>query len=193
MRSQRYSFLLKKQIGYCLKLHMSYCYFTFVAQTTYFYQMMNLKEMQQDLEFIFPIISGKVSTAINRMLFRNFRREKLDITPEQWTVLAFLWKEDGVTQQKLCDVTYKDKPSMTRLIDNLVKQNLVERKASTNDRRSNQIYLTPDGARIEERVNKAVNDTVEAALMGIDDEGRERIRTVLKLIFGNMQQALNDR
>lgn len=27
-----------------------------------------------------------------------------------------------VTQQELCNVTFKDKPSMTRLIDNLEKQ-----------------------------------------------------------------------
>lgn len=147
--------------------------------------------MQQDLEFIFPIISGKVSMAINRMLFRNFKREGLDITPEQWTVLAFLWKEDGVTQQKLCDATYKDKPSMTRLIDNLVKLGLVERHSSSSDRRSNHIYLTQNGRVIEERTNVAVLDAIETALDGIDDVGRERIRTVMKLIFGNIQQALS--
>jgi DNA-binding MarR family transcriptional regulator len=154
---------------------------------------MDHKEMQQDLEFIFPIISGKVSMAINRMLFRNFKREKLDITPEQWTVLAFLWNEDGVTQQKLCDITYKDKPSMTRLIDNLVKQGFVERRASSVDRRSNNIYLTDSGRSIEDRANAAVSDAVESALLGINDEGRDRVRSVLKLIFGNMQQALSDR
>lgn len=147
--------------------------------------------MQQDLEFIFPIISGKVSMAVNRMLFRNFKREGLDITPEQWTVLAFLWKEDGVTQQKLCDATYKDKPSMTRLIDNLVKQGLVQRRTSSADRRSNHIYLTRDGRAIEERTNVAVLDAIEAALSGIDEAGRERVRTVMKLIFGNIQQALS--
>ncbi len=154
---------------------------------------MDHKEMQQDLEFIFPIISGKVSMAINRMLFRNFKREKLDITPEQWTVLAFLWNEDGVTQQKLCDITYKDKPSMTRLIDNLVKQDLVERRASSVDRRSNNIYLTESGRYIEGKANAAVADAVESALQGINDEGRDRVRAVLKLIFGNIQQALSDR
>lgn len=167
--------------------------FYFCCSNNLFCKSMDYKEMQQDLEFIFPIISGKVSTAINRILFRNFKRENLDITPEQWTVLAFLWKEDGVTQQRLCDATYKDKPSMTRLIDNLVKQNLVVRKSSPTDRRSNHIYITPEGRSIEERANAAVNDAVEKALVGIDDEGIERIRVVLKLIFGNIQQALNEK
>lgn len=84
----------------------------------------DILDLNQDQDLIFPIINGKVSMAINRMMYRNFRKKGLDITPEQWTVLAFLWKEDGVTQQTLCNSTFKDKPSMTRLIDNLTKQNL---------------------------------------------------------------------
>lgn len=146
-----------------------------------------------DLELIFPIINGKVSMAINRMMYRNFRKEGLDITPEQWTVLAFLWKEDGVTQQTLCNSTFKDKPSMTRLIDNLTKQKLVYRNASTSDRRSNYVYLTDLGKSIKEKSNKAVYATMEAALSGIDEEGIKQVRSLLAAVFGNIQDALEDR
>ena len=150
-------------------------------------------DLNQDLDLIFPIINGKVSMAINRMMFRNFKKEGLDITPEQWTVLAFLWKEDGVTQQTLCNSTFKDKPSMTRLIDNLTKQNLVVRNASQSDRRSNFVYLTDLGKSIKEKANKAVNETVDAALDGIDEEGFKQIRYYLAAVFGNIQDALKDK
>lgn len=144
-----------------------------------------------DLNLIFPIINGKVSMAINRKMYRSFRKQGLDITPEQWTVLAFLWKEDGVTQQTLCDATFKDKPSMTRLIDNLVKLNLVNRKASSQDRRSNFIFLTPAGRQIKEKANEVVSETVQAALKGIDEEGLMNIRILLKAVFANIQESLN--
>ncbi len=144
----------------------------------------------EDLRLIFPIINGKVSMAINRMLYRNFRKRNLQITPEQWTVLAFLWQEDGVTQQMLCNSTFKDKPSMTRLIDNLVKQNLVYRSASKVDRRSNFIHLTELGSSIEEDATEAVRETMDAALEGIDEEGMKRLRNVLALVFGNVSDAL---
>lgn len=144
-----------------------------------------------DLNLIFPIINGKVSMAINRKMYRSFRKQGLDITPEQWTVLAFLWKEDGVTQQTLCDATFKDKPSMTRLIDNLVKQNLVIRKASSLDRRSNFIFLTAAGRQIKEKANEVVSETVQAALKGIDEEGLMNIRILLKAVFANIQESLN--
>lgn len=153
------------------------------------YQM----EEIQDLGFIFPIINGKVSMAINRMMYRNFRKQGLDITPEQWTVLAFLWHEDGVKQQTLCNSTFKDKPSMTRLIDNLVKQNLVYRNTSDQDRRSNYIYLTDLGRSIRDRANTAVIETMNAALAGIDEEGMMQVRSILAIVFGNIREALEER
>lgn len=144
----------------------------------------------EDLMLIFPIINGKVSMAVNRMMYRNFRKQGLQITPEQWTILAFLWQEDGVTQQMLCNSTYKDKPSMTRLIDNLVKQNLVYRASSKSDRRSNFIHLTDLGRSIQDKATSAVHETMESALQGIDEEGMKRFRNVLALVFGNVSEAL---
>jgi len=149
------------------------------------------KNLQSDLEFIFPVISGKVSMAINRMMYRNFRKEGLDITPEQWTVLTFLWQKDGVTQQKLCDATFKDKPSMTRLIDNLVKQDFVFRKSSANDRRSNLIFLTENGKAIKDKANAAVYNSVDSALNGVKEEDFIQVRNILRIIFGNIQEALS--
>jgi len=150
-------------------------------------------DLNQDLGLIFPIINGKVSMAINRMMYRNFRKQGLDITPEQWTVLAFLWGEDGVTQQTLCNSTFKDKPSMTRLIDNLAKQNLVYRNTSETDRRSNFIYLTDLGRSIKESANRAVYETMDAALAGIDESGLRQVRILLAAVFGNIQEALNEK
>ena len=72
-----------------------------------------------DLRLIFAILNGKVSAAINRKLSNNFKHYGVNITPEQWTVLIYLWEKDGVTQQELCNATFKDKPSMTRLIDSM--------------------------------------------------------------------------
>ena len=142
------------------------------------------------LELIFPIINGKVSMAINRKIYRNFRKEGLDITPEQWTVLSYLWQKDGVSQQTLCDATFKDKPSMTRLIDNLVKVDMVERRSTPSDRRSNLIFLTERGRSIKENANEAVHETMKAAFAGIDEAGIQQARSILKTVFKNIEESL---
>ena len=118
-----------------------------------------IEQFNFDIQLIFAILNGKVSAAINRKLIRNFRQNELDITPEQWTVLLFLWEKDGVTQQELCNATFKDKPSMTRLIDNMEKQHLVVRISDKNDRRTNLIHLTKSGKEIEDKARFVANKT----------------------------------
>ena len=68
-----------------------------------------MEQFKFDIQLIFAILNGKVSTAINRKLHRNFRQEGIDISPEQWTILLSLWEKDGITQQDLCNATFKDK------------------------------------------------------------------------------------
>ena len=103
----------------------------------------------------------------DRKLYRNFRQNGLEISPEQWTVLIFLWEKDGVRQQELCNATFKDKPSMTRLIHNMVRQHLVVRISDKKDRRTNLIHLTKDGKELEEKARIIAGQTLKEALHGL--------------------------
>ena len=138
-----------------------------------------------DLQLVFAILNGKVSTAINRKLSRNFRQEGVEITPEQWTILLFLWEKDDVTQQELCNATFKDKPSMTRLIDNMERQHLVVRISDKKDRRNNLIHLTKTGRELENKAYKIANATLEQALQGLSLEELKIGQEVLRKVFTN--------
>lgn len=144
-----------------------------------------IEQFDFDIQMIFAILNGKVSAAINRKLYRNFRQNGLDITPEQWTVLVFLWEKDGVTQQELCNATFKDKPSMTRLIDNMERQHLVVRISDKADRRTNLIHLTKTGKDMEDKARVIVAQTLKEALSGITSEDLRISQNVLKKIFYN--------
>ncbi len=141
-----------------------------------------------DMQLIFAIMNGKVSAAINRKLYRNFRQDGIEITPEQWTVLIFLWKQDGVTQQELCNATFKDKPSMTRLIDNMERQHLVVRISDKRDRRINLIHLTKDGKGLEERAFLIAKQTLKEALCDITIDELRVSQEVLRKIFYNTKE-----
>lgn len=143
------------------------------------------EQFRVDLQLVFAILNGKVSTAINRKLSRNFRQEGVEITPEQWTILLFLWEKDGVTQQELCNATFKDKPSMTRLIDNMERQHLVVRISDKKDRRNNLIHLTKTGRELENKAYKIANATLEQALQGLSLEELKIGQEVLRKVFTN--------
>lgn len=140
-----------------------------------------------ELEELFMVFTGKISSAINRAVLRGFTLSNIDITTEQWTVMACLWKEDKVTQQRLCDLTSKDKPSITRLIDNLEKRNLVTRVSDAKDRRINLIHLTSKGEQLQSKAMESIQKIAEKALHGIEDTELNVSKNVLKKIIGNLQ------
>ena len=136
---------------------------------------------------LYSFITGKASTAIARRLQKNFKQNNVDITIEQWSVLYHLWKEDGMSQQALCDATFRDKPSITRLVDNLEKLALVKRVASKDDRRINMIYLTPEAQQMQEHTMEIANQTLNEALVGVTDEQIEIAKEVLQQVYENLK------
>jgi len=136
---------------------------------------------------LYSFITGKASTAIARRLQKNFKQAGLDITIEQWSVLYHLWKEEGQSQQQLCDATFRDKPSITRLVDNLEKQKLVKRVPSKEDRRINLIYLTKEAIQLQERSMDVANQTLNEALNGVTNGQVEIAKEVLQTVYDNLK------
>jgi DNA-binding MarR family transcriptional regulator len=135
---------------------------------------------------LYSFITGKASTAIARRLQKNFKQNGIDITIEQWSVLYHLWKEDGLSQQQLCDATFRDKPSITRLVDNLEKLQLVKRVASKDDRRINMIYLTPSAQELQVQSMELANQTLNEALEGVTHGQVEIAKEVLQKVYENL-------
>ena len=135
---------------------------------------------------LYSFITGKASTAIARRLQKNFKEANVEITIEQWSVLYHLWKQDGLSQQQLCDATFRDKPSITRLVDNLEKLALVKRVASKNDRRMNMIYLTNEAKVLQEQTMALANQTLNEALGGVTMEEIEIAKMVLQKVYDNL-------
>jgi DNA-binding MarR family transcriptional regulator len=136
---------------------------------------------------LYSFITGKASTAIARRLQKNFKLNNVDITIEQWSVLYHLWKDDGMSQQALCDATFRDKPSITRLVDNLEKLKLVKRVASKDDRRINMIYLTPEAQQLQEQTMEIANQTLNEALSGVTNGQIEIAKEVLQQVYENLK------
>ncbi len=139
-----------------------------------------------DIRLIFAIMNGKVSSAINRKLQRNFSAAGISITPEQWTVMLHLAERDGVTQQQLCNAVYKDKPSMTRLIDAMERADLVERRPDPHDRRANTVHLTVHGHEVKERAQKTALVTLKEALRGLRLDDLRTCQGAMRTVFENI-------
>jgi DNA-binding MarR family transcriptional regulator len=136
---------------------------------------------------LYSFITGKASTAIARRLQKKINQAGLNITIEQWSVLYHLWKNEGQSQQQLCNATFRDKPSITRLVDNLEKLNLVKRVASDTDRRINLIYLTKQGQKLEEQTMQLADETLNEALEKVPAYKIDVCKEVLQVVYDNLK------
>lgn len=136
---------------------------------------------------LYSFITGKASTAIARRLQKKFNQAGLNLTIEQWSVLYHLWKEDGISQQELCNSTFRDKPSITRLVDNLEKLNLVKRSPSRNDRRMNMILLTEEARKLQEQSMELANQTLNEALEHVPVDKIDICKEVLQIVYDNLK------
>ena len=135
---------------------------------------------------LYSFITGMASTAIARRLQKNFKQQGIEITIEQWSVLYHLWKKDGVSQQELCNATFRDKPSITRLLDNLEKLKLVKRIASPTDRRLNLIVLTDAARKMQDHTMEIASNTLSEALEGVSAADIDRAKIVLQKVYDNL-------
>lgn len=139
------------------------------------------------IEF-YDFLTGKASTAISRRMQRNLKEVGIHITSEQWSVLYNLWLEEGLTQQELAIRTFRDKPSITRLVNNLEKLNLVIRVNDKDDRRSNLIYLTKTARKWKELGMSQANRTIAEALEGVSAEFINMAQVTLQQVLTNLKK-----
>lgn len=145
---------------------------------------------QLELEDFILIASGHASSTINKLLNRAFKNNNLDITTEQWSILSSLWKEDKQTQNSIAKKTFKEKASITRLIDNLADKGYVIRFTDSADRRSNFIHLTEKGFDLEHKAMEIIKNYVRIATSNLSMDDILFTKNILKTIQSNLQKEL---
>lgn len=130
---------------------------------------------------------AEASRLMNNRLNQRFKANNYPVTFEQWTILIQLWVADGLSQQDLCIRTKKDNPSICRLIDNMITRGLVKRVPHPTDRRTNLIYLTPEGKELEYKTKIEAFNNVQRATSGISQNEVELCIRVLEQLIKNLE------
>ncbi|MEM6841440.1 MAG: MarR family transcriptional regulator [Bacteroidota bacterium] len=127
---------------------------------------------------------GQASRLLTNQITKSLAEHQ--VTAEQWAILNSLWQQDGQTQQQLANLTHKNKASITHLIDNLEKRNLVQRVTHEQDRRNKMVCLTPGGIALKEPLTKVVKQTVKQLTKGLDKKELKNCRKTLKKLVENL-------
>jgi len=99
--------------------------------------------------------------------------------------MSYLHKEDGLYQKQIADFLFKDKPTVTRILDILEKKNLIIRISDEKDRRKFKIYLTQDGKDTVAQLIPIAKEIQFKIRENIQQEEFEILKTILNKIYMN--------
>ena len=122
------------------------------------------------------------------------QQARLDgMTRAQWAVLLRLERREGLKQSELAEALDLQPITLTRLVDRLCANGLIERRADPNDRRAKQLYLTPAARPLIDRIAAHVEDLAETVLEGIAPAEIELMLGKFNIARDNLRRAIEER
>lgn len=114
------------------------------------------------------------------------------LTDATWRPLAYVGRlGDGVRQKELATALSIEGPTLVRLLDNLERQGLIERREDETDRRARGIYLTRTGRELAVRVAKVGTEIQARVLAKVPPADLETCQAVFDMIERELDARLD--
>lgn len=117
---------------------------------------------------------------------KSFDALQKDITVDQWLLVENLYKHKRITHNELARLTSKDITTVSRIIELLVKKELVERQGSTDDRRKVFVQLTPAGVNKYKDVRPLVLEMRKTGWKNLSEDDYNELTRILDVIYNNI-------
>ena len=114
------------------------------------------------------------------------------LTRAQWTVLAYLMRNEGINQVCLAQLLEIEPITLVRLLDRLEAAGMVERRKDPRDRRSRILYLTAAAGPMIESMRALGAEVREEALAGVDPEERRQLMGLLLRLKTNLGREASE-
>lgn len=146
--------------------------------------MNNAKFVIEDLGFL--------TITANRLMSAYFRKRLvgagINLTAEQWGVLAQLWERGHIAQDELAHYLCVDKSSLSRVLAVLERRALVLSKRDPADARRKILYPSSDTERFKPFCRQVAASSLEQILDGVTDEDLAVCCEVLKRVKQNLRK-----
>ncbi|PRY41824.1 DNA-binding MarR family transcriptional regulator [Spirosoma oryzae] len=133
----------------------------------------------------------KIDTTIKKIrnaLQKQFNDAGFDLTVDQWVVLDHIARNPGISQNTLSEITTKDAPTVTRIIDLLSQKGLAERRMADTDRRKFLVFLTDAGQTKYNDVLPVVSAMRRKGWGNLSDDDYQHFVKIMDSIYQNMSE-----
>lgn len=134
----------------------------------------------------YSFMLNRTARRVKQFAQQKFKEFDFGITVDQWTVLKVLSENATMNQSELAKTTFKDTPTLTRILDLLVDKKLVERVMDQNDRRKFRVLLTLAGTEKVEEMKPKVAEIRKKAWNNLTTQDFDHFKMVLDTIYNNL-------
>lgn len=118
------------------------------------------------------------------------RFEQHGISRGQPKILGFLSENNGCIQKELALHCHVEPATVTKLLENMERDGLIERKTSTEDRRVLRVYITEKGHALHEQAHRIAAEVTQICLAGFTAEQTETVITLMNKLADNLDERL---
>ncbi|MBL4760725.1 MAG: MarR family transcriptional regulator [Mariprofundaceae bacterium] len=139
----------------------------------------------RSLGAIMPLI-GCMTSLVRYQVSCICASEGYKLTPEEADTLMLIHHCEGLPQSQLAKMLGKDKTSVTRLMNVLVKSGLVGRIQDKSDRRIVRACMTEEGKKAFTRIFPQLKALSEKVLEGLSGSDIDRVKRVITQMTTNL-------
>jgi MarR family transcriptional regulator for hemolysin len=123
--------------------------------------------------------------------YADHEARRFGMTRAKWAVLARLDRFEGLKQAELAEMLDLQPITLTRLLDGLADNGLIERRPDPDDRRAKRLFLTPAARPLLERLTALGEDLMATALAGLEALDRDVLLGRLTAVKENLRAAIH--
>ena len=135
----------------------------------------------KSLESVFQLVH-----MLKRHMHEHIEQLDLSITPMHMRVLKIISKKQTCTANDIAQFLDRDKAQVTRLLNELIKQTLIEKVPNPEDKRSQRLLVTSEGLEILAQLATIDTKMNDKMMKGISQKELEEFERITGLMTENL-------
>ena len=133
-------------------------------------------DFEKSAGHLFHIISLKIRKKLEKRL-RDF-----GVTSAHQFGMLLLLSHKNMSQKEISDLTLADEPSTTRMLNRMIKKQIIGKRRSVEDRRKQVVYITEEGNELLTRILPIVKQNDASIEEILEEKELEQLYTLLNKI-----------
>lgn len=135
----------------------------------------------------YSLILDRTARRVKQFAQSSFSEQHFDITVDQWVVMKTLYEHENLTQKELAEKCGKDQPTLTRIVDLIIKKGYAQRYTPPEDRRCMFLKPTEEGIEKVKSVAPKVAKIRMKAWDNLTEQDFENFTRILNTIYNNLE------